>query len=117
MLLKDLIAQAHSIVPKISCESFSKSSEKFFVIDVREETEIQETGSIVNAVNIPRGLIEMKLAPKDYGDGLNVDTPITSKSSVFNVPPTFKSPKPLGAVSVPIPTPPFSLKSVPIPMR
>tara|TARA_B100001109_G_scaffold135612_1_gene110348 strand:- start:278 stop:628 length:351 start_codon:yes stop_codon:yes gene_type:complete len=76
MLLKDLIAQAHSIVPKISCESFSENSKKFFVIDVREETEIQETGSIVNAVNIPRGLIEMKLAPTDYGDGLNADTPI-----------------------------------------
>ena len=54
MTLKDLIAEAHSIVPKISCESFAKNSEKYFVIDVREGTEIAETGSIANAVNIPR---------------------------------------------------------------
>ena len=51
MTLKDLIAQAHTVVPKISCQSFLENSEKYFVIDVREGTEILETGSIANAVN------------------------------------------------------------------
>ena len=76
MTLKDLIAQAHSMVPKISCESFSDNSEQYFVIDVREGTEIEETGSIANAVNIPRGLIEMKLTPSNDDKGLNANTPI-----------------------------------------
>ena len=76
MTLKDLIAEAHTIVPKISYESFLKNPEMHFVIDVREGTEIVETGSIANAVNIPRGLIEMKLAPADDDQGLNADTPI-----------------------------------------
>ena len=76
MTLKDLIEEAHRIVPKVSCESFAKNSEKYFVIDVREGTEIVETGSIANAVNIPRGLIEMKLAPTNDGQGLNANTPI-----------------------------------------
>ena len=76
MTLKDLIAEAHSIVPKISCEDFAKNSKKYFVIDVREATEIAETGSIANAVNIPRGLIEMKLAPTNDGKSLNASTPI-----------------------------------------
>ena len=76
MTLKDLIAQAHSIVPKISCESFSENLEQYFVIDVREGTEIEETGSIVNAVNIPRGLIEMKLTPSNDDKDLNANTPI-----------------------------------------
>ena len=76
MTLKDLIAQAHSMVPKISCESFSDNSEQYFVIDVREGTEIEETGSIANAVNIPRGLIEMKLTPSNNDKGLNANTPI-----------------------------------------
>ena len=76
MALKDLIAQAHSMVPKISCESFSDNSEQYFVIDVREGTEIEETGSIANAVNIPRGLIEMKLTPSNDDKDLNANTPI-----------------------------------------
>ena len=42
------------------------------MIDVREGTEILETGSIANAVNIPRGLIEMKLAPTNDDKGLNI---------------------------------------------
>jgi rhodanese-related sulfurtransferase len=76
MTLKDLIAEAHSIVPKISCENFAKNSEKYFVIDVREGTEIAETGSIANAVNIPRGLIEMKVVPTNEGKSLNANTEI-----------------------------------------
>tara|TARA_Y100000996_G_scaffold353923_1_gene293943 strand:- start:615 stop:1016 length:402 start_codon:yes stop_codon:yes gene_type:complete len=76
MTLKDLIAQAHSMVPKISCESFSENSEQYFVIDVREGTEIEETGNIANAVNIPRGLIEMKLTPSNDDKDLNANTPI-----------------------------------------
>ena len=76
MTLKDLIAQAHTVVPKISCQSFLENSEKYFVIDVREGTEILETGSIANAENIPRGLIEMKLAPTNDDKGLNANTPI-----------------------------------------
>ena len=76
MTLKDLIAEAHTLVPKVSCESFAKNSENYFVIDVREETEIAETGSIPNSINIPRGLIELKLAPSDDDQGLHATTPI-----------------------------------------
>jgi len=76
MTLKDLIAKAHAIVPKISCESFIKNSDRYFVIDVREGTEIAETGSIENAVNIPRGLIEMKLTPNNPDESLHANTPI-----------------------------------------
>ena len=76
MTLKDLIAEAHTLVPKVSCANFAKNSENYFVIDVREGTEISETGSIANAVNIPRGLIEMKLAPTNDNKGLNANTPI-----------------------------------------
>ena len=37
MTLKELIAEAHSIVPKISCESFAKDPDSFIVIDVGKE--------------------------------------------------------------------------------
>lgn len=72
--LKELISEAHAIVPKISCEEFSKRSAQYVLIDVREGTEILETGMLDNAINIPRGLIEMKLSPES--DGFNADTPV-----------------------------------------
>ena len=75
MTLKELIEEAHKVVPKISCKIYAKNPNEYFVIDVREETEIRETGIIDNAVNIPRGLIEMKLSPSG-NQGLNADTPI-----------------------------------------
>tara|TARA_B100001996_G_scaffold135089_1_gene102817 strand:- start:307 stop:678 length:372 start_codon:yes stop_codon:yes gene_type:complete len=72
--LKELIQEAHSSIPKISCNEFSNNKDKFFVIDVREASEIQETGMIECATNIPRGLIEMKLTPGE--NDLDVNTPI-----------------------------------------
>ena len=76
MTLKNLIEEAHSIVPKISCDKFSNNLENYLVIDVREGTEIAETGSIPHAINIPRGLIEMKLSPSNDNQYLNGDTSI-----------------------------------------
>ena len=72
--LKHLIDSAHEVVPKITCEEFALNQEQFLIIDVREASEIMDTGAIDSAVNVPRGLVEMKLAPNS--DGLNADTPI-----------------------------------------
>ena len=63
--LADLIKEAHMLVPKITCEELAGNKNALMLIDVRESSEIEETGSIDGAVNIPRGLIEMKLSPND----------------------------------------------------
>ena len=60
--LADLIKEAHMVVPKIKCEELVGNKDAMMLIDVRESSEIEETGSIEGAVNIPRGLIEMKLS-------------------------------------------------------
>ena len=72
--LQDLIQEAHEIIPRISCLDFWKRSDSFTVIDVREGTEVEESGKIEAALNIPRGLIEMKLSPNS-GE-FDADTPI-----------------------------------------
>ena len=72
--LKQLIALANGVVPKITCEEFALDQKKFLIIDVREGSEIKDTGAIDSAVNIPRGLIEMKLAPDE--NQLHPNTPI-----------------------------------------
>ena len=72
--LKHLIDSAHEVVPKITCEEFALDQKKFFIIDVREGSEIKDTGAIDSAANVPRGLIEMKLAPN--ANELHADTAI-----------------------------------------
>ena len=72
--LKHLIESAHAVVPKITCEEFALDQMKFLIIDVREGSEIKATGAIDGAVNVPRGLIEMKLTPDE--NQLHADTPI-----------------------------------------
>ena len=72
--LKHLIESAHAVVPKITCAEFALDQKKFLIIDVREGSEIKDTGAIDSAVNIPRGLIEMKLAPDE--NQLHANTPI-----------------------------------------
>ena len=41
-----------------------------------KELRLLKLGAIPNAVNIPRGLIEMKLSPSNDDQGLNARTPI-----------------------------------------
>lgn len=72
--LKQLIDLAHEAVPKITCEEFASNQEKFLIIDVREGSEIIETGIIEGATNIPRGLLEFKLQPDP--EVMAEDTPI-----------------------------------------
>ena len=47
------------------------------IIDVREESEVQSLGLIKNAINIPRGVIEFKLAPN------SLHNPITINDDTF----------------------------------
>ena len=72
--LADLINEAHIVVPKIKCSELVNNKEGLMLIDVRESSEIEETGSIDGALNIPRGLIEMKLSPDDKS--MKADMPI-----------------------------------------
>ena len=72
--LADLINEAHMMVPKIQYEELADIKGALMLIDVRESSEIEETGSIDGAVNIPRGLIEMKLSPDD--ESINADITI-----------------------------------------
>ena len=72
--LADLINEAHMVVPTIKCEELAANKDGLMLIDVRESSELEEIGSIDGALNIPRGLIEMKLIPNN--ESMNVNTPI-----------------------------------------
>src|ERR671921_2757675 len=64
--VKDLLAEANSVVPKLSPD---KAAEKMrsgdvLIVDVRDPTEVQQTGRIKGAVNVSRGMLEFRADPE-----------------------------------------------------
>lgn len=64
--VKDLLAEANSAVPKLSpAEAAEKiRSGNVLVVDVRDPTEIQQTGRIKGALNVSRGMLEFRADPE-----------------------------------------------------
>jgi rhodanese-related sulfurtransferase len=64
--VKDLLAVANSTVPKLSpTEAAEKMrSGDVLVVDVRDPTEVQQTGRIKGAVNVSRGMLEFRADPE-----------------------------------------------------
>jgi rhodanese-related sulfurtransferase len=63
--VKDLLANANSTVPKLSpTEAAEKMrSDDVLIVDVRDPTEVQQTGRIKGAVNVSRGMLEFRADP------------------------------------------------------
>ena len=64
--VKDMLAQANAAVPKLSP---AEAKEKIragdaLVVDVRDPTEVQQTGKVKGAVNVPRGMLEFRADPE-----------------------------------------------------
>ena len=60
--VKDMLAEANAAVPKLSA---AEAAEKIragdaLVLDVRDPTEVQQSGKIKGAVNVSRGMLEFR---------------------------------------------------------
>ncbi len=64
--LESLLKEANNEIKRLSFEeSLSIINElNTIIIDVREESEVNNSGMIKNAIHIPRGLLEFTLNPK-----------------------------------------------------
>ena len=73
--LNDLLIDANNEVRSLDyVETLNKiENDKCVIIDVREESELIQHGYIKNAINIPRGLIEFKLAPDSANNPISID--------------------------------------------
>ena len=60
--VKDLLAEAHASVPKISADEARRLIEErdALLVDVRDGTEVAQTGKLQGAVNVSRGMIEFR---------------------------------------------------------
>jgi rhodanese-related sulfurtransferase len=63
--LKDMMAAANAVVPKISPEDAKQiiAGGNVLVIDLRDRTEVAESGKVAGAVHVPRGLLEFQVDP------------------------------------------------------
>ena len=64
--VKDLLAEANSTVSKLSPEEAAERmrSGEVLIVDVRDPTEVQQTGRIKGAVNVSRGMLEFRADPE-----------------------------------------------------
>src|SRR5688572_31043941 len=64
--VKDLLAEANSAVPKLSpAEAAEKMrSGSVLIVDVRDPTEVQQTGKLKGALNVSRGMLEFRADPE-----------------------------------------------------
>ena len=64
--VKDLLADANSSVPRLSSnEAVEKMrSGDVLVVDVRDPTEVQQSGKLKGAVNVSRGMLEFRADPE-----------------------------------------------------
>jgi rhodanese-related sulfurtransferase len=63
--VKDLLAEANSAVPKLSPDEAAEKMQSgdVLIVDVRDPTEVQQTGRIKGAVNVSRGMLEFRADP------------------------------------------------------
>ena len=71
--LEEMLLDARSKVEDIDPLSIIGKEDQYTIIDVREPGEVQESGMITGAYNIPRGLLEFQLKPSE---SFPADTPI-----------------------------------------
>ena len=62
--VKDLVAAANAVVPRISAdEAKQKMAAGALVVDVRDAAEVEQSGKVAGAVHIPRGMLEFRADP------------------------------------------------------
>ena len=72
--LSRLLEEANKIVARLSYEETCiKINDGATIIDVREESELNQNGIIKNAIHIPRGLIEFILSPDSPKNPNNIN--------------------------------------------
>jgi rhodanese-related sulfurtransferase len=64
--VKDLLAEANTTVPKLSpAEAAEKMrSGDVLIVDVRDPSEVQQTGKLKGALNVSRGMLEFRADPE-----------------------------------------------------
>ncbi|OBK78725.1 rhodanese-like domain-containing protein [Mycobacterium sp. 1274761.0] len=77
--VKDLVAAADAVVPRITPdEARQKMEAGALVVDVRDVTEVDNSGKVAGALHIPRGMVEFRADPDTpyYDKNFDKDRPV-----------------------------------------
>jgi rhodanese-related sulfurtransferase len=80
MNVKEMLAAANAVVPKITPDEARKlvAEKNALVVDVRDGTEVQASGKVKGAVNVSRGMLDFRADPESpYHDkAFSKDRPV-----------------------------------------
>jgi rhodanese-related sulfurtransferase len=64
--VKNMLSEANAAVPKLSPVEAARKirSEDVLIVDVRDPTEVQQSGRLKGAVNVSRGMLEFRADPE-----------------------------------------------------
>jgi rhodanese-related sulfurtransferase len=64
--VKELLASANAAVPKLSPEQAREKMQagNVLIVDVRDPSEVQQSGKVKGAVNVSRGMLEFRADPE-----------------------------------------------------
>ena len=78
--IQELLQEANDCVPRLSFEEANNiiSKRRTLIVDVRESSEIETSGLIENAVNIPKSIIDSNFDHSLIKDHLNNNEDVTA---------------------------------------
>lgn len=64
--MKEMIDAANAVVPRIGVEEAQAMISKgdVLIVDVREPPELEASGKVAGAINVPRGMLQFRADPK-----------------------------------------------------
>jgi rhodanese-related sulfurtransferase len=73
--VKELLTNANAAVPKLSPEQAREKMQagNVLIVDVRDPSEVQQSGKIKGAVNVSRGMLEFRADPESQYHNLAFD--------------------------------------------
>ena len=70
---EELLSKADAVIPRVTLEDFNNDSNSKVMIDVRQHEELQASGTVGGAIQIPKGVIEFRL---NNNDEISFDTSV-----------------------------------------
>ena len=70
---EELLSRADEVIPRVTLEDFKNDANSKVMIDVRQHDELQASGTIMESIHVPKGVIEFRL---NNNDEISFDTSI-----------------------------------------
>tara|TARA_X000000368_G_scaffold131371_1_gene103204 strand:- start:690 stop:1082 length:393 start_codon:yes stop_codon:yes gene_type:complete len=70
---EELLLKADEVIPRVTFEDFKNDANAKVMIDVRQHDELQASGTIMESIHVPKGVIEFRL---NNNDEISFDTSI-----------------------------------------